>query len=122
MSQALIDRIRKQRQFRKVVGGFTFICRRPTDQEAGEIDRGATFCDIAQRFVVGWDGVTENDVAGGGGSDVLEFDALLWREWCADRKDFWSPLAQAVLDAYTEHAKDMDLAAKNLQPGSSNAT
>lgn len=106
--------------------------------------RGITPCGITQRFVVGWEGVTEDDVVGGGGSDVVEFDVSLWHEWCADRKDFWGPCARhldgsgtpeereqckdcaplttAILDAYKDYAKEMDGAVKNSQPGLSNAT
>jgi hypothetical protein len=128
MSQALVNQIRKQREFKKAVTDaktgrvYTFICRRPTDQDAAEIQRGETRPNLCQRFVVGWEDVTENDVVGGGGSDVLEFDPLLWREWVADRRDFWEPIAEAILDAYSGHAKEMDDAAKNSQPGSNNAT
>lgn len=151
MSDILIKRIRKNREFKKKVGAFTFLCRRPTDQEANDIKMGETFPNICQRFVIGWENVTENDVIGGGGTEPVEFDPVLWREWCADRKDFWSmckkhedelveavkqgkeppdndacqlcnPLPKAILDAYKTHTADMAAAAKNSLPGSNDAT
>lgn len=136
--------MRKQREFDKVIGKFTFVCRRPTAKEADEMTIGTTMrtimCSIAQRFVVDWKDVTEDDVAGGAGTDLLPFNAALWQEWCADRKDFWgpcpkhletfpppddcpkcNPLPSAILGAYKKHRDALETAAKNSQPGSSNA-
>lgn len=113
MSKELINRIRKQREIKVPVGAFIFIARRPTVAEAVEISRENLYTEITQRFVVGWENVTENDVAGGGGTDKIEFTAELWREWCADRPEFWSPIANAVLEAYSLYSKQLDGAAKN---------
>lgn len=113
MSAALITRLRKQRELKVVVAGMTFIARRPTDVEMVAISRaGIDVSEIAARHVIGWDGVTENAIAGGGGSAVVPFDAELWREWLADRPDFWLPIGNAVLEAYGLHQRQMDDAAK----------
>lgn len=151
MSKLLIDRIRKNREFRKSIDDpksgrtWTFVCQRPTRQDADELARGGiTPCGITQRFVVGWEGVTEDDVAGNANAGAAEWDVILWREWCADRKDFWGPCAKhldgagtqeerdackecaplmnAILGAYKDYASEMDGAVKNSQPGLSNAT
>lgn len=114
MTIDLIRRIRKQRELKVTVGKFVFIARRPTDVEAVELHRSSvTFADIAEKFVSGWENITEDDVLGGGGSDSVEFDADLWREWCHDRPDFWEPIASAVLESYRLHASRLETEAKN---------
>lgn len=114
MSANLITRIREQRRLKVQAGGHTFFARRPTDVEAVELHRsGATLHEIARRFVAGWEGVTEDHVVGGGGSDPVPFSAELWTEWCADRPDLWEPIASAVLDAYQLHAQRLEQAGKN---------
>ena len=114
MAKDLLARIRKNREQKIAIGTFTFVLRRPTDAEMVELHRGNVGpAEVAQRFVIGWEGVTENDVVGGGGSDPLVFDAALWREWCGDRMDFWTPLAEAAFEAYRAHAETLEVAAKN---------
>lgn len=109
----LINRIRENRKLKVSVDRFTFICRRPTDVEATQLYRdGASHAQIATDYVIGWSGVTEDDVVGGGGSDAIEFDRDLWAEWCADRTAFWKPISDAVLAAYAQHVKDLKAAEK----------
>ena len=48
-----------------------------------------------------------------GGTDPIPFAADLWAAWCADRPDFWGPIADAALEAYRLHAEALDAAAKN---------
>ena len=113
MSNALITRLRKQRELKVVVGKFTFTARRPTDVEMIDIGRaGLQWQGMAERFVVDWENVTEDDIIGGGGSDKPAFSPELWAEWCADRPDFWEPIATALLDAYKGHAAQLADAAK----------
>lgn len=111
---ALIERMRKQRELKVTVGKFVFFARRPNDVEALELHQEeSTFAAIAQRAVIGWENVVENDVVGGGGNSPLSFDEKLWREWCADRPDFWKPISERVLEAYELHAKEIEAAGKN---------
>jgi len=114
MSQILIDQLRKQRELKIPVGKFKFFARRPTDVEAKSLrDDRADNSDMAMRFVTGWEIVTEDDIVGGGGTTPVPFDAALWREWCADRPDFWSPIAMEILKAYKAHAEHIESIAKN---------
>ncbi len=114
MSKELINRIRKNRELKIETGGLKLIARRPTDVEAVRLHQeGASLHDICRRFVIGWDGVTENDVAGGGGTDPVPFDSDLWAEYCADRPDIWAPVAERILEAYKLHAERHEAAAKN---------
>lgn len=113
MSAALIARLKKQRELKVTIEPHTFICRRPTDVEMIEIGRaGADWSELAARFVVEWEKVTENDVVGGGGSDAVPFSSALWRDWSADRPDFWEPIATALLAAYSEHRKSIEATRK----------
>lgn len=114
MASPLIARMRKQRECRVQVGKFVFIARRPTDVEALALHHaGDGLSEIARKFVVGWEGVTEDDIVGGGGSDVIAFDPDIWADWCADRPSFWEPIGTCVLEAYQEHAKAVTDAGKN---------
>ena len=118
MSLTIADRMRESRRFKRTISGFHFILRRPTDVEALRLHRTSTdFSDIAREFVCGWEGVTENDVIGGGGSDPIPYDAATWAEWCADRPDMWTDIATAVLDAYKAHSDILERSSKNSPPG-----
>jgi len=118
MSRELIERLKQQRNLHVRVGTFTFFARRPTDAEMVEIRRSrAGNINIAMDYVHGWDNVIEDDIVGGGGSSVVEFDADLWREWCADRPDFWAPIALAIIDAYKLHGEQLENTEKKSQPG-----
>lgn len=114
MSKALIAQMRAQREVQVTVGKFVFTVRRPTDVEAfsGQ-KRGDGPAELAANAVVGWKNVLEDDIVGGGGTDAVEFSPELWREWCADRPDFWAPITNAVVDAFKGHSQALEAAAKN---------
>lgn len=113
MSNALITRLRKQREGKVTIGKFVFVVRRPTDVEMLQL-RGSkkTWAEASGDYVVDWANVTENDIVGGGGSDVVAFDRALWLEWYSDRTDFWEPIGQFLIDAYEQHKKDIEVAEK----------
>lgn len=104
---SLIEKLKKARETGVEVGNFRFTIRRPTDQEAIKLE-SITYIEIAQRFVVNWSGVKEMDIIPGGDGKDVPFDAELWREWCADKPEFWEPLAMAVVDSYQDHIKSLD--------------
>lgn len=120
MADLIAERLKKNRELKVTVGKFTFLARRPTDEEAIPIYRrfgeeGALYLEvcagIARDCVFGWQDVIEDDVIGGGGDAALTFSAESWKAWCSDRKDFWQPIAEAVLAAYRAHSEKVD--AKN---------
>jgi hypothetical protein len=114
MSRELIAKLKKAREVRVTIGKFTFTARRPTDVEAIALHRDdAAFSTIALDFVIGWEGVTEDDMFGGGSTVALEFTPEFWRTWAADRPDFWGPISNACLDAYRVHAEAMTSVEKN---------
>jgi hypothetical protein len=101
----LIDRIRKARQTRVTVEGKTFIVRRPTDWEAYEMRDGAVRqMDVLEKFVEGWENVTELDLVPGGGSIPAEFDRALFADWVQDNPKYWAPITSAILAEYEAHA------------------
>ncbi len=114
MTQDLINRLRKQREVKVVVGHMHFIALRPTSEQMLQWHRnGASDATVASECVIGWSGVTEDDIAGGGGTDQVPFSRPLWEAWCPDRHDFWAPITAAVMDAYALHQKRIDDAGKN---------
>lgn len=106
MSEILIKRMRKSREFTVEFDGFTFTCRRPTQAEGAEMySRCYDNHRIAETFVCGWEGVKESDLVQSGASDDAEFSSALWREWVADESRFWKPIADRVIDEYTQRNK-----------------
>ena len=111
---ALAQKLRKNRELTVSVGRWKFIARRPTDVEAIDLHRrGAEFSEIARRFVIGWEGVTRDDLGDRGMTDPAPFDREDWEEWVADRSDFWTPIASGVLAAYEKYRTDLEAAPKN---------
>ena len=111
MSQALIDNLRRAREFQVTAGGHAFTLRRPTDAEAIALG-GSTPIDLVRRFVVGWN-LAEMDVIPGGGPEPAAFSSDLWAMWVDDRPDLWGVLSEAVFGAYKSHTEAREDAAKN---------
>ncbi len=101
----LIERIRAARQTRVEHAGKTFIVRRPTDWEAYEMRSGSVKeLDLLEKYVDGWENITELDLVPGGSSDPVEFDRALFTEWIQDQTEFWAPLIGAITAEYQAHA------------------
>lgn len=111
MSKALIEKLRKARELTIEAGGHKFIARRPTDSDALELV-GIKPIEFVQRFVVGWD-LVELDVIAGGGPETVPFDPALWSDWVADHPELWQPISSAIMDAYTRHVQMREESAKN---------
>lgn len=97
------------------IGKFSFTVQRPTKYEMAKLsgEDGASFFDLASRFVVGWDGVTESDLMPSGGESVVSFDRAVWRRWLEDREDFWQPISKAVMESFTRHSEQTQDDEKN---------
>ncbi len=118
MSKQLLQQLRKQRELKVVISDrLSVTARRPTDLQMTELQRDGRFGDLGQRFVIGWEGFTENDIVGGGGADVIPFDPELWSDFYADHPEHWEKIAIAILDSYQVHTKTTEDASKNSQPG-----
>ena len=111
MSNHLVDKLRKAREFSVDAGGHKFTLRRPTDADVVEMT-DAKAVDYVRRFVIGWD-LKELDIIPGGGPEVPPFDSETWRAWIDDHGELWVPLATALLDAYRENSAKRETAEKN---------
>lgn len=111
MANALVEKLRRSREFVLDAGGHKFTLRRPTDADVVEMPN-ATAIEYVRRFVIGWD-VRELDVIPGGGPEPVPFDAETWAAWVDDHAELWEPIAAALLDAYREHAAKRETAQKN---------
>ena len=113
--------LRVARRMRVPVGKFTFICRRPVDNDFAEMAEARTtdHRHFAFRFVEDWEGVTEFDIFESGDDKTpVKFDRELWIEWCSDSKEFWSPISVALVDAYLKRKKAVDDAMGESDAGS----
>jgi len=116
----LIEQIRKARRVSVTSHGKRFTVRRPTDLEmmdmtrSGDINQGS----ILARFVIGWEGFTELDLAPGGTGAEVAFDPAIFAEWIADQPSHWNPLTEAIFAAYKAHKDAQEATGKNLLPGS----
>ncbi len=115
MSKQLVEALRKKREVRIVVGTRTFIAMRPTDLEMLGFNRATGDEQVrrALEFVIGWEGVTEDDIIGGALMDPVKFDRELWMAWACDHSEVWEPIARTIFEAYNEHASAQVNATKN---------
>jgi len=102
----LADKIRKAREKTVDIGGFSFTVRRPTDVEMVEFANTRKAESLLQ-FVVGWDKVNEIDLIPGGDPTPAKFDAEACHEWLMDRSDLFTPVINAVLEAYQAHKQSL---------------
>ena len=109
---ALLDKIKRAREFRVEAAGYTFTVRRPTDVEWMEI-AGQSTARAVLPFVVGWEGVKELDLIPGGDPHPLAFDSAACQEWLADRIDILPILLDAFVKSYEAHLQARGDAAKN---------
>lgn len=121
MSSAIVAKLRKGREVRidldkpKGNGQFFVVALRPTDIEMSEIYalKGAHQVRRTLECVVGWGGVTEDDLIGGANMDEVPFDANLWAAWAADNASLWTPISERLAEAYAAHIESLGAAAKN---------
>jgi hypothetical protein len=110
---ALLEKLKRAREFKVDAGGYSFTLRRPTDVEWMEIASGQSTARAVLPFVIGWDGVKELDLIPGGDPHPLAFDGEVCREWLADRIDLLPALLDAFVKSYEAHLQARGDAAKN---------
>jgi hypothetical protein len=104
----LIEKIRAARQVNVHIDGLGFTVRRPTDMEMAKLKtdavrQGFSDADVLRKYVVDWKGVQEIHLIPGGSPVDVPFEADLFMEWVSDRPDCWTPLVDAILEAYRAH-------------------
>lgn len=110
---ALGDKMRKAREFKREVDGLMLVMRRPNEAEYARLERqGATRFQVAEQFVIGWEGVTEADLLPSGGSDALTFDRDAWSELLGARHELWDA-GKIIQDEFWKHQDSREERAKN---------
>ena len=112
---ALLSKLDDQRmRWAELPDGKRVRYRRPLETEFGKFRSGVDVEHLCE-YVCGWDGFTEADLlgAGIGASDAVAFTPKLWARLVRDRLDYVQPVAQAMVQAITEHLQAREAAAKN---------
>lgn len=102
---ALIARMDEQRaRWVDLPDGKRVRVRRPLETEFHRLRAGIGIDHVCE-FACGWDGFAEADLLGSavGSSDALAFAPALWSRVARDRAEYVQPVAQALIDAITEH-------------------
>lgn len=120
MSEAIIKRLREARMWwLELEPGKRVRLIRPSEVEVAQHlfqdGKLAVGIDAVKRFSVDWDGFTEADLLGAaiGSVDPLPFEAALWAEVVADRSEWVSKVASAILEAAVRHHAEKAEAEKN---------
>lgn len=102
--------------------GKRILFRRPTESEMGAHLEGngedRTWVirnDDVFKYVIGWEGYTEADILGAavGSSDLLPFDAELFREFSLDDVGMLGKVAKGILDSILSYISQKAAVAKN---------
>ena len=105
----LSERLLKARELKVEAGGVTFIVRRPAECDLSDFQRNAVdHREIARRYVVGWEGVTEGHLLNGGDPHPLPFDRDACAEWLADRADLLGAIVERLVGAYADYAAQVE--------------
>jgi hypothetical protein len=102
MSKYITEQLIKSREVRVNIGKFTFICLRPTHAYVANTRSNMDDIKIAEDGVIGWEGVTEDDILKNKNTDTVPFDKELWIEWLKDSPDFWTAIATRLVQEYIE--------------------
>lgn len=114
---ALTEKLRKARTLRIETGGYVFFVLRPTPLEREEIRQRGSVAEGIFSLIVGWEGVTELAMLGGGSPHPLPFDPSACAEWLSDRPDLFNPIVSAVVSGYENYLLLRETELKNSLPG-----
>src|SRR5690349_18613053 len=103
---SLIDRIRKEREFKHQIGNITFVIQIPkinyfvknlqNDKLTGD--------EVIQENIINWEGITENDFFGDGSDTPVPFDREILTEYLADRPQIVTELFSKLIEKATERS------------------
>lgn len=99
-----VERRIRARQTRVEHNGKTFVIRRPTHWEVLDLSNIKQL-ELLEKFVDGWDGVTDADLFPGGDTAPAEFSKELFADWLQDNPDLWPVLSGAIIKEYENHAE-----------------
>lgn len=118
----LLDKLRESRKFEVVVGHITFsgVCPKYSRLSKVIADSKDDSADakMASISITGWQGMTEADIIKGGDESIsVTFDQELYEELIFDRRDWWVPIAQAVVNNATARQIVKEAEIKNSPAG-----
>jgi len=96
----LAEKLRKARTLKVEVDGLVFYVLRPTPLEFNEKLRSNDSARGMLALVIGWEGVSELSMFGGGTPHPLPFDPAACAEWLSDRPDLFKAVSNAVVEGY----------------------
>lgn len=96
MSADLLQRLRAARETWTTVEGRDFLLRRPTDVQLLRVAHTAG-TDLLRLCLVGWRGITLQDLAPGESADPAPFDLDVAVEWLEDDPKLFSGLCEAIV-------------------------
>jgi len=111
---ALLEKMRRNREWWHPVGGGQLLLRRPTLlQMAQWSSTGGEGLQLLRRCVVGWRGFRESDLVDGGSSDEVAFDVDAALEWLEDRPAGVAGISDAIHARVSAHLAEAEAAEKN---------
>jgi len=113
---ALMRQIREARRtWIDLDAGVSVCIERPPEAELADFADGRVTIDHVCRYVVDWRGVTSATLLGDavGSTELVPFDAALWREVVRDRVAWSSKIAGAMADAITSYIQSKGAALGN---------
>ena len=112
----IIARVLAQRErWVDIEPGKAVCMRRPPEVEMARL-RGGFSVESVAGYAVGWRGITLGDLLGPdaeGAAAEIDFGAELWRTVVADRIDWATTCAQALMELIGEQASAREAARKN---------
>ncbi len=111
----LLARLRAQREFKvEVEPKKCLLVRRPLEWEFAQFSNGVA-PEKMMPFIVGWEGFTEADLLGANlaSPDPAEFSPELIAELLGDRVRWFETVANALVNAMTDHIKKRAELSKN---------
>jgi len=117
---SLADRMRAERRLTVKVGAATFTGDRATMEQALSYSAvRLSDAEVCRRHITGWEGVKESDVLSGGKNEEIPFDAEVFAMVISERRDWWGPIAAALLKDASDRVEERRENEKKLNSGSS---
>ena len=99
----LADKIRSARKIEQKIGDITFTGIRATSEQMHTYyANNMSFAQICRLHINGCSGAKESDFVPGGSDNPVEFDQDAFNEAVGDRKDWWTPLSNKILQDASE--------------------
>lgn len=103
---SIAEKLAEQKKLTITVGGVEFLARRATVEEfARYATEKYSDAEVARIHVTGWSGVKESDLLDAGKADPVPYDRNLFDQVIGDKPDWYSVIAQKVMDHAIKYLK-----------------